>query len=326
MPIFDDIVGHERQKRILTGAFARRRVPSTYLFTGEAGIGKRSLAIEFGRLLNCLSPVKGEDGPDACGVCSHCERIRKEVHPDFRMVTPEDGMIRIEQVRELIEFLSFKPLEATYKIIVIDEAERMNPAASNAFLKTLEEPPEGSVIILVTSLPDQLLDTVRSRCFQVRFTPLSRRETERVLERIGIEGARKRERLAMLLQGCPGRVLAEEDQAGVTEDEILAHLLPPGRPVRWKDRSEMEEWLRKFILMIRDVAVSGTGIEREDILMNRKVGRLKDERNSLIPLERALGLYEEATGLLNDLRYNINHLIAGNYLTYLLRECYGDTC
>jgi len=167
---------------------------------------------------------------------------------------------------------------------------------------------------------------VRSRCFQVRFTPLSRRETEMVLERIGIEGARKRERLAMLLQGCPGRVLEEEDQTGVTEDEILTHLLPPVKPVRWKDRNEMEEWLRKFILMIRDVAVSGVGIEREEIFMNRKIGRLKDEKSSLIPLERALCLYEETTGLLNDLGYNINHLIAGNYLTYLLREYYGDTC
>jgi DNA polymerase-3 subunit delta' len=326
MPIFDEIIGHDRQKRILTGAFTRSRVPTTYLFTGESGIGKRALAVEFGRLLNCLSPVKGQEGPDACGECSHCERIKKGVHPDFRMVTPEDGMIRIEQVRDLIEFLSLKALEAQYKIIIIDEAERMNPAASNAFLKTLEEPPEGSLIILVTSLPDQLLDTVRSRCFQVRFTPLSRRETEMVLERIGIEGARKRERLAMLLQGCPGRVLEEEDQTGVTEDEILTHLLPPVKPVRWKDRNEMEEWLRKFILMIRDVAVSGVGIEREEIFMNRKIGRLKDEKSSLIPLERALCLYEETTGLLNDLGYNINHLIAGNYLTYLLREYYGDTC
>ncbi len=324
MPIFDEIVGHERQKRILSGSFTRGRVPTTYLFTGEAGIGKRSLAIEFGRLLNCLSPRKREEGPDACGRCIHCERIKKGIHPDFRLISPEEGMIRIEQIRELIEFLSFKPLEAAYKIIIIDEAERMNPAASNAFLKTLEEPPEGSVIILVTSLPDQLLDTVRSRCFQVRFTPLSRRETERVLEKIGIEGNKKREKLSRLLQGCPGRVLEEEDRDGVTEDEIMAHILPPVEPIRWKDRNEMEEWLKRFILLIRDIAVAGAGIQGEDILLNRKVGTLKDGRLSSIPLAKALGLYEEALGMLNDLRYNINHLIAGNYLTYLIRECHGD--
>lgn len=319
--MFDRITGHDRPKKILAGAYRRGRIASTYLFSGEEGIGKRSLAVEFGKLLNCTGTGRAHTAP--CGTCSNCDRIQKAVHPDFRLIQPEDGIIRIDQIRELIEFLSFKPLESQYRIIVVDHAEKMNQQAANAFLKTLEEPPDKSVIILVTSMPEHLLDTVRSRCFQIRFSPLSRAETETVLEQLGVDPTRRR-KLARQIQGAPGRLTEEDSPEGVSEDDVLSCLKNPGAGVRWKDRTEMEEWLRRFVLILRDLAVINTGMKDEDYLLSRKTRALHGEKLSYLGLPSVIRLYEEAVRLLGDLTFNINHLIACNYLTYLIRECYGD--
>lgn len=324
MSLYKDIIGHERQKKILSGSYRRGRIASTYLFSGEEGIGKRSIAVEFARLLNCLSPNDRDGETDSCGVCINCKRVGLNLHPDLKYIEPEDGVIKIEQIREAIEFLSLKPLEAERKVIIIDSAEQMNAPASNAFLKTLEEPPGSSVIILVSHQPEWLLDTVRSRCFHIRFAPLPVADTIEVLRRNGITGQRHLEYLARLSQGAPGKVLTDE-MAEPTGEVVFSDISKGVGQIAWKDRTEMEEWLRGFVLLTRDIAVIGAGVRDEELLFNRKLLKTFTEGGiASLPLKTCLKLYEEAVRVLDAIRFNINHSIAGNYFTYLLKECYGD--
>src|SRR4030043_810694 len=171
-----EIIGQDRAVKILLRSIQRARIPSSYLFAGEAGIGKKFTAINFAKAVNCLTPpppplAKGGDGGvfDACDECYSCRKINAGVHPDFLIISPDAGQIRIEEIRAINDILSYKAFEGRMKVIIVDEAETMNPYAANAFLKNLEQPPEDSLIILISSNPDRMLDTIKSRCSRVDF-------------------------------------------------------------------------------------------------------------------------------------------------------------
>jgi len=176
------------------------RVYHAYLFSGMEGIGKRLVAQNMAKVLNCLT---GEG--DACEQCSSCQRIAKGIHPDCMLITPESEAIKIQQIRELQRTIAFKPYEARWRVIVVDGAEQMTREAANAFLKTLEEPPSWTTIILVATTVDDLPPTVYSRCQRIRFNPLHQDEVREILahhlheEEIQI--------LVPLSGGSPGRAL-----------------------------------------------------------------------------------------------------------------------
>jgi DNA polymerase III subunit delta' len=161
------ILGHERAIAFLEGAASDDRVAHAYLFTGVEGIGKRMAALRFAARLNC--PLHPEDLQQTC---PSCRRILQGNHPDVVVEKPEKGRIRIDKIRELQLFLAYAPIEGRCRVVIIDDAHRMNPAAQNALLKTLEEPPPARMIVLVSSNPSLLLPTVLSRCRRVRFAPL----------------------------------------------------------------------------------------------------------------------------------------------------------
>src|SRR3990172_7806680 len=177
-----DIIGQEKAITILRRTLSRGRVSSAYLFTGESGIGKRLAALNFAKVLNCLSPVDDQQ-PDACDACDSCRKIDAGSHPDLVTVSPEKDEIRVDEIRALEDTLSFKPFEGRKKVVIVDDADRMNQSAANAFLKTLEEPPDESLIILVASNPDRLPETIRSRCSRIRFAPLSLQACREVIQR-----------------------------------------------------------------------------------------------------------------------------------------------
>ncbi|NPV60252.1 MAG: DNA polymerase III subunit delta' [Actinobacteria bacterium] len=196
---WDEVFGQERALAYLRGILERDEVPHALLFTGPRGVGKRTSALLFSAALLCSS-----GSPDGC---ESCRKVARGVHPDLHLVEPEGLQIRIEQVRELERQLSLKPQESRRKVAVIDEAESMNESAANAFLKTLEEPPRDTCIILVAAGADDLLPTVASRCHEVRFSPLGKRDVEEYLQRkLGMDSA-DAERLARLSGGIFGRAL-----------------------------------------------------------------------------------------------------------------------
>ncbi|MBI5491728.1 MAG: DNA polymerase III subunit delta' [Deltaproteobacteria bacterium] len=172
---FKDIIGHTREIEIIKGAILNKRVAHSYLFSGPEGIGKRKAALAFAAALNCQRPLEGEP----CGTCLDCERMERGVHTNLLQVWPTDrdgerddaGLIRVDQVREIQNAVKYR-VESGTRVVVVDSAERFMAQAANAFLKTLEEPPAGSMIILISSRPSELLPTIISRCQRVNFRPL----------------------------------------------------------------------------------------------------------------------------------------------------------
>jgi DNA polymerase-3 subunit delta' len=189
--MFRSVVGHRRLVLLLSRAVARGTLPPTLLLAGPAGVGKRHMALAIAKAINCLSPVAGAPGDggdaierDACGTCAACRRIDRGVHPDIIVIAPDNmGTIKIEVVRDAIDRTGFRPFEARRRVVIIDEADAMQPPAQSALLKTLEEPPASSIFLLVSSLPDALLPTVQSRCPRLRFGTLSPAEVATVLMR-----------------------------------------------------------------------------------------------------------------------------------------------
>ncbi|MGC9518338.1 MAG: DNA polymerase III subunit delta' [Desulfuromonadaceae bacterium] len=190
---FADIIGHEQQKKLLRHAFTHNKLAHAYLFSGIEGIGKRLMALALARLIFCLEGT-------GCGHCNPCRRIDHNNHPDLHLLEPEGQFIKIEQIRTLQKNLSFRPLEAPRHFVLMDQAERMHPGAANALLKTLEEPPDNTIFVLLSAHPDALPDTVRSRCQTLPFSRLSHTEIEKVL-RAQIDDKTERNILAALAQG-----------------------------------------------------------------------------------------------------------------------------
>nr|MBA3768487.1 DNA polymerase III subunit delta' [Acidobacteriota bacterium] len=190
--MFEPLIGNQRVKDILRRMLTARRVPGAQLFAGLDGIGKKLFALEMAKALNCRAPV----GVEACDACPSCVRINSSrfphydnddankekiiwsEHADVGLVRPFKNIIRVPAIRELEREANFRPYEGTARLFIIEDADRMNEQSSNALLKTLEEPPRTTHLILVTSRPGALLPTIRSRCQVVRFAPLDAREIE----------------------------------------------------------------------------------------------------------------------------------------------------
>jgi DNA polymerase III subunit delta' len=167
---FSDIIGHEKPLTTLRSALTNRTLHHAYLWVGPAGVGKRTVALGLAKAIHC----REIDG-DFCGVCADCDRIENGNHPDVRVVglAANKKEISIHQIREIEKELSFRAFTGK-KIIIIDPASLMNIIAQNALLKTLEEPPPESLIVLLTTKVGALLPTLRSRCLRLSFAALPR--------------------------------------------------------------------------------------------------------------------------------------------------------
>jgi DNA polymerase-3 subunit delta' len=217
---FGSVVGHDRLKGLLMRALEHDRLPPALLFAGPEGVGKRTLAMTVARGLLC---AKGPGEP--CESCVHCSRIARGLHPDVLAVAAETAAIKIEQVRDVVREILGLPFEARARVVVIDDAHTMTEQAMNALLKSLEEPPATSHVILVTHAPQALLQTIRSRCQAVRFGPLPTVTLEAVLTRShGMDPVEAHLR-AVLSGGSLGAALAFEAEGyRAVRDEVLAVL------------------------------------------------------------------------------------------------------
>ncbi len=206
---FSEIVGQARAVEILQRERRTGRVPHAYLFHGPESVGKKRTALALAMALQCRGAEE-----DACGVCADCRTIAAGHHPDVRITTPQEKTrgaavkIYIEQIRALQQEIALRPMAGRMKIFVVDDADRLVEQAANAFLKTLEEPPDASLLILVTAFPDRLLATIRSRCRPVRFQPLSPASVAVIVSRENGVGTEEAGRLARFAHGSVARVLA----------------------------------------------------------------------------------------------------------------------
>ena len=197
---FESIVGQNRPIRILTAFLQNGTIPHALLFTGIEGVGKKSVADIFAMACNCTGDIsenqfergssRAADKPSTanrqpitnpCGRCKPCRKIESRSHPDIIRIKPSGMFIKIDQIRALCKTLAMKPYEAGIRVVLISDAQAMNPAAGNALLKVLEEPPTGTILILVANHTADLLPTIVSRCRHIRFNPISRIDLESVL-------------------------------------------------------------------------------------------------------------------------------------------------
>jgi len=188
------VIGHNEQRRRLAAAWNAGRLAHAYLFVGPPGIGKRAFARCFAQAILCQRPNVDELEP--CGECSSCKVFEGGNHPDFLEVEIEKDRheFRIEVVRELLPKLALKPALGNERVTIFDDADRFNDEAANALLKTLEEPPPRSRLLLMASGVERMLPTIRSRCQTIRFAPLSAEETAEVLFQTGVVDSRENAR------------------------------------------------------------------------------------------------------------------------------------
>lgn len=202
--LWDKIQGQEGAVNYLRQSIRKEKVVSGYLFQGASGVGKTLVASIFARALNCrVAPGEG------CGSCLDCRKIENGSHPDVHFLAPrsKSRLIVIEQIEELQRMVYLRSYSDNWKVFIIEDADRLNVSAQNAFLKTLEEPPEKTVLILLTSQPGYLLSTIRSRCQNVIFGswPLEMMKSF-LMEKAGISEAESHV-LHSISGGCPGRAL-----------------------------------------------------------------------------------------------------------------------
>jgi DNA polymerase-3 subunit delta' len=225
-----DLIGQDLARAALERAIAGGRVAHAYVFEGPPGVGKRSAALGLAMALDC--PVAPGAG---CGACEVCRRIEAGLHPDVPSFGPSGpgGQVVIEDIRAILALARTRPHEAPARIIVVDDADTMNPNSANGLLKTLEEPLAGNHLVLCTAAPDRLLPTVRSRAQRIRFRALSPAALAALARARGLPEARAEIAVA-LADGSAARMLeaaaAESAEGGLAEalGELRRTVATPG--------------------------------------------------------------------------------------------------
>jgi DNA polymerase-3 subunit delta' len=321
---FADVVGHERPVARLVRSAADDRVPGAILLLGPPGIGKRAVAEALATRLVCAAPVDG----DACGTCGQCTRVAAGTHPDVRIVVRDEDRrdVRIEQVRELSRWLALQPLMATRKVAIVDDAHCLNEHGQNALLKTLEEPPGRSVLILVSSSAALLLPTVRSRCQLVRLDPLPAETVARVLVTRGV-AAERAAQLAALADGSPGRALAMEGEPETRARERLLEALPRLRELDAKALSDLAQELSRGPL---DAALATAVGWYRDVLDTALAANRPLRNPGAAPAVRAAAARLSPPALLRqleavcdtilDLEKNANRMLSFETMLLMLRD------
>jgi DNA polymerase III subunit delta' len=231
------------------------RVAHAYLFGGAAGKLPIDVALAFGAALVCA-----EGG---CGTCEACQRVLNRAHPDVEVIEPAGMQLVVDQVRDAIRAASRRPVAGARRVIIVEGADRMNPTAQNAFLKTLEEPPPSTTIVLLAPSPETLLETVRSRCREVTFREPPPAEVAAALVDRGVQADRAR-MLARVGGGLErASALATDDEAfdqrAALGERVLQPLADPGEAL------EAAEWLAATTKQIRERVAAEHRVEQDDL-------------------------------------------------------------
>jgi DNA polymerase-3 subunit delta' len=308
-------------------------VSHAYLFYGPESIGKKLTAIEFAKALNC----EGSGSSDNCGDCPSCRKIDRAIHPDFFLLEPKkssptarNAFINVDEIRELQKKLAYLPYEAKTKVAIIDGAETMNPHAANTLLKTLEEPPSSTILILIASNPYQLLPTIVSRCQGVKFHLLPTEAVRQILRQSAppeTDGFSEKELDLRTLRsmGRINRALEEDIETTNNYREEILHLLEQTSFKRmdvvfkwtrqWARRSDkVQSVLDEMLNLLRDLAVIKSQGENTEILNRDILDRLKPlaeqkSTRSLIAMFDSALATKSALAANANLQLSLDHML-----------------
>ena len=339
--MFDDIVGNERAKELLRRMLRQGRVPGALVFAGESGLGKKLFAVELARALNC----RARRGVEACGACPACARIGKfdlpkpddksdeykkvrwSEHRDVGMIVPHNRNILVDAVRDLERECNFRPVEGAARVFVIEEADSLNESASNALLKTLEEAPPTTHLVLVTARPAGLVPTIRSRCQTVRFAPLSVADLEDYLVKSRKRAGAEARLAAHLAGGRLGPALSLNLDAYRARREWAlgalealapggdrAHLLRAAEELSdAKNKDDFEPRLDTLATLVRDLWLLAAGGAPEGLAnqdLRERLARLAEG----IPPARPARWLSRVEELRAQLAVNVNRRVASDAL------------
>lgn len=279
-----DIIGHRRLTTLIARAIERESLPPTLLFAGPSGVGKWAVARATAQAVNCIDQVKsgGDLAIDACGKCRSCDRIARGVHVDVFLLEPDDrASIKIDSVRAVLSETTFKPFEGRRRVVLIRDADTLESQAQNALLKSLEEPPPGTMFILTTAVPGVLLPTVRSRCMRLRFGRLTAAEVAAALTRDHEYSDVEAREAAPLADGSLGQALALIDNdlsmfrelamgllrnsASRADSQSRVQAASPlhtGTSKKERSREDVATILRLMASMLRDLEAINAGADR----------------------------------------------------------------
>tara|TARA_B100000315_G_scaffold122793_1_gene112717 strand:- start:2833 stop:3822 length:990 start_codon:yes stop_codon:yes gene_type:complete len=308
---FSEIIGQERPVSILQSSLKKGDVSHAYLFYGPEGIGKRLTALNFAKAMNCLSL-----DDDSCGECIHCKKFDNKNFPDFSVVEPADGSIKIEVMRELQRKISYRPYEGKFKVIFIDGAEEMTLGAANSFLKTLEEPPGATVFILTCHNFNLLLPTIISRCQKIQFNLIPVETIKDILIKENQITPEDAHLMASYSQGRLGKALDMvirdiikmrneilDLMQGISFDEM--DLIFKKNKAWSSDKENLEIMLASILNIVRDMAVL-KGTNSEKLIANLDV---KDKLISLIRvsnINQLISLFYSVEETIRRYKRNIN--------------------
>lgn len=318
------MIGHQAQQEQMREAIRCNRVAHGYCFEGPEAIGKKKMAFNFAMDLLC------QQGESHCGVCHSCQMFAAGTHPDFHLYEPEGKSLKRDQAEGAIHELQIRSYEGGYKVFLFDDADKMTASAQNALLKSIEEPPDQTVIILVTANPQGLLPTIRSRVQAIRFYPVEEKELVGALQKRGLDSDAAI-KLARLSEGRPGHALSllesKEFQAlQEAADQALSYLLSPQSlqivpflALFEKRKEEADAILNDFLNFFRDVLVMQTTREESRILNPGRRIQVKETARRVS--EGAIyGIIEQIIQTKEQLRRNLNVTVGLQHMFRIIQE------
>ncbi|HUU51233.1 MAG TPA: DNA polymerase III subunit delta' [Nitrospinota bacterium] len=312
---FKEIVGQERLKTILYNSIKNNEFSHAYLFLGPENTGKRYAAMIFAKSLLCQDFKE-----DPCERCVPCKKVQNLSHPDLLLIEPEKNSIKIETIKNIKKDISFKPFEGKKKIVIIDKVDKTTKEASNALLKTLEEPPKDTIFILISPNYYSLLPTIVSRCQKITFHQLSSSIIREFLIKTHSMDYQKAEWISLLSRGRIGKAILIKDNSNFKSRdkawEIISRLSLNQMDVIFnnvkelttekEDLDEIFEWL---FLFCRDIAVIKNRADTTYIINNDLIGDLENLSQRL-SISAIHDIYAEIKNTDLLLRKNVNHRLA----------------
>ncbi len=326
---FSGIIGQQEVISSLKRLLSENRIGHAYIFSGSAGMGKKTVAHIFAGLLLCEKPQTGA----MCGQCSACRLFKNDSNPDYQRINTEEQSIGVELIRELQGDVAIKPVYSAHKVYVIEDAVKMTVQAQNCLLKTFEEPPSYVVILLLTSNYEALLETIRSRAQHLHFSKYSREQvTQALTDRTG----KSRDLIAPAVDYSDGNIgaaleLAESGEFSRLRNQVMAFLpgIAKGKTQDILDYSAfMEEQkdnagllLNVMLLYYRDLLVmSETGNENMLINSDKKDMIVHNNAARTGCSSRLIDNIEAIEAARRALKKNANYQLVIDQLLFKLRE------
>ncbi len=318
---FNDIIGQRLAVELIKRAIAEERIAHAYLFIGPDGVGKSHLAKIFAKSLNCESK-----NLDPCDECVSCKKIEANIHPDVGWVYPEGKslQIKIYSIRQISQALALKPYEGRAKVYIIDKADHMTEESANCLLKTLEEPPNDSTLILLASNISRLYPTIISRCQKIPFYPLSEEAIRsEVMRRFDID-AKRAKYISRFSEGRLGKAIeALKEEVLINRDRAVNEFISPkslGYEEPWlydEPREKVNDVLTTLAIYFRDLLIFNLSKEpallinldkADEIQRDSKrysVGRLEEIIEAILVTQELIRSNANIKIALSNMRLNI---------------------